>query len=207
MCHTLDKGGKHLVGPNLYGIYGRAIASAEGFTYSNALKQMNGIWTTEKLNRYIARPKLAVPGNQMPFPGLTSPHLRADLIAWLKTNPNSYVSPDQTLNTLVETVDIERGQDIASACLACHAAAQGAPHRIGPNLWGVVGRDIASAAGFNYSERLMRRTGSWSIETLSAFFLESKKFEQGSHMAFARLSKPEDRAAIIKWLKSLKDDQ
>lgn len=198
-CHTIEKGDANLIGPNLYGIYGRDIASVEGYSYSEQLRSMQGIWDQNRLNRYIARPKLLAPGNEMPFAGITSSHQRSDLIEWLKTNP-------ETFSLSTPETDSMRGSKLAASCTACHTFGKDDANYIGPNLWGVVGRPIASADTFDYSERLMRRKGIWTPAALDEFFREKKEFEQGSHMAFRTLKNVKDRANIISWLSTLGDE-
>ena len=71
-CHTPDKGGRNLVGPNLWGIVGRKVASATGFEarYSEAMKGYGGEWTWERLAKYLHKPAEAVPNNKMVFDGV-----------------------------------------------------------------------------------------------------------------------------------------
>ncbi len=83
-CHTIDKGGRNAVGPNLHGIDGRAIASVEGFNYSAALKAKGGNWDDAALDAYIADPRAAVPGNKMAFAGVKDAEKRKVLVAYLK---------------------------------------------------------------------------------------------------------------------------
>ncbi len=82
-CHTFAKGGKTLVGPNMWGIVGRPKASEAGFNYSPALKSKGGNWTIDDLNQFIANPKGLVPGTNMTFAGISRGGERADLISYL----------------------------------------------------------------------------------------------------------------------------
>jgi len=204
-CHTLTKGGKTIYGPNLYGIIGRPIASVPGFNYSPALSAETGVWTAKKLGRFLARPQMAVKGTHMSFEGLLNPHDREDLIAWLEAVQahKRPPVPASLISQVLDKGDPVRGQKLFRPCKACHSYTAGAKNKIGPNLYGVVGRPVASAPGFAYSSPLQNRGGFWTSETLNSFMIEKKPFGQGSHLAFRTLKKPEDRADIIAYLKTL----
>jgi cytochrome c len=84
-CHTFNKGGRNLVGPNLWAIVGRPKASEAGFNYSAALKGKGGSWSIDELSQFIANPKALVPGTNMTFGGIQRGGERADLIAYLNS--------------------------------------------------------------------------------------------------------------------------
>lgn len=83
-CHTPDKGGRNLVGPNLWGVVGRKVAQAPGFPYSEAMKSHGGEWNWEQLANYLHDPKIAIPGNKMAFVGVKDNAELADLLAYLR---------------------------------------------------------------------------------------------------------------------------
>ena len=86
-CHTIDAGASHGVGPNLWAVIGRPVASAEGFErYTPAMRSYEGTWSPERLDRYLRQPMTEIEGTTMVFPGIPDAGERADLIAWLDLN-------------------------------------------------------------------------------------------------------------------------
>lgn len=82
-CHTTD--GTNSVGPTLKGIVGRTSATVPGFAYSSAMKHAQLQWTAAQLDKYIANPQGAIPGNVMPYAGMTDAAQRSALISYLST--------------------------------------------------------------------------------------------------------------------------
>jgi cytochrome c len=82
-CHKLEPGANN-VGPSLHGVFTRKAGELADFRYSPAIKRSGIIWTPETLDKFIADPQAAVPGNRMPYAGIASASDRADLIAYLQ---------------------------------------------------------------------------------------------------------------------------
>ena len=99
--------------------------------------------------------------------------------------------------------DAEAGEKVFRKCMACHAVGEGAENKVGPQLNGVVGRDIASVEGFSYSDALMtlgEEGKAWTPEELQAFLEKPRDYAKGTKMSFAGLRKEEDRNDVIAYL-------
>jgi cytochrome c len=97
--------------------------------------------------------------------------------------------------------DAEQGAKVFRKCQACHSVEEGGKHKVGPNLWNVVGAPIAAKDGFNYSSALAGHGGEWSYETLAAYLADPKGFAPGNKMSFVGLKKPDELAAVILYLR------
>lgn len=85
-CHKLQDG-VNATGPSLYGVVGRKVDSEPGFSYSGALEKVFDVWTPENIEKFITKPKDVAPGTKMGFAGLSKIQDRANVIAYLATNP------------------------------------------------------------------------------------------------------------------------
>jgi cytochrome c len=259
----MGKGEPNKIGPHLYGVLGRQIASVPDFSYSDALKKKDGVWDYEKLNQFLSGPRDWAPGTKMTFAGLKKPQDRADVILYLRSlsdspeplppaqvaaatppagqqpTPGKAGQPQAPAETsgaqagsgeqkqaavgpvsnggaqpagggdfaqLLAAADPADGERDSKVCKACHNFEAGGASKIGPPLHGVVGRDIASVEGFTYSSALQSKEGAWTYDELNSFLTSPKDFAPGTKMTFAGIKKPEQRAAVIAYLRSITDN-
>ena len=107
------------------------------------------------------------------------------------------------LGTLLASADPERGKGTAKLCASCHTFEPGGASRIGPNLWGIVGRDIGGAGGFAYSPAVAGHPGSWTYEELDHWLASPARAIPGNKMAFNGVRNPKDRANLLAYLATL----
>lgn len=107
---------------------------------------------------------------------------------------------EQPIAHFLQTADAGRGEAQFRKCAACHTVNQGGANQIGPNLWGTMGAPIARVAGYNYSEALKSRGGTWDWEAMSAWLASPRAFAPGTKMTFAGLGDPQDRADLLVYL-------
>ena len=101
--------------------------------------------------------------------------------------------------------DAAHGEKIFKKCSACHIVAKGGKNLIGPALYGVVGRPVASIEGYAYSKALKAHGKNWSFEELNGFLLKPRSYIKGTKMAYAGLRKDKDRASVILYLNKQSD--
>ena len=98
---------------------------------------------------------------------------------------------------------VSQGGNLVGQCKACHTLGDGEPNKIGPNLHDVFGRHSASHPGFEYSEGMKGHNVTWSYDTLNDFLTSPGSVVRGTKMTFAGLRNPEQREAVIAYLRSI----
>ena len=286
-CHKVEDG-VNGVGPSLWGVVGRDIASGAGFGYSDALLALEGDWSLAALSGFLKNPKDYAKGNRMAFPGLKDAQDRVDLIAYLNqadgtpielaaalaatdgdaakpedapaaTNDDAAKTEDAPAATDDDTKsegepakadddaakaedapaeddaakvedepksggdsadattednaaapagetsaafadgDAAAGEKVFRKCRACHKIEEG-KKSIGPSLYGIINRDIASVEGYKYSKVLSELPGNWTATELSKFLTKPKDYAKGTKMAFGGLKNEKDIVNLLTYL-------
>ena len=119
--------------------------------------------------------------------------------------PAQAAEPIPDFATAIPMADAMQGAMIAERCAACHDWTKDGPNKIGPNLYGVVGRPRASHPGFEYSAAMKAKSGTWTYPDLFTFLKQPALFVPGTKMSFAGLPNPKDRLDAIAFLRMQAD--
>ena len=99
--------------------------------------------------------------------------------------------------TLFASTSAAEGAKVFKKCAACHSIKEGGANKIGPALWGVLGRAAGSVPDYKYSKAMAAHGKNWSFEEMNGFLIKPKDWIKGTKMSFAGLKKAKDRAAVI----------
>jgi len=119
--------------------------------------------------------------------------------------PGEAAPAEEPLPVRLASADAARGESATKVCQACHTFGKGEPNRVGPNLWGVVGRPKHSEPGFNYSAAMKAQTGNWTPEELDKYLTNPRGVVPGTNMTFAGLPRGKQRADVITFLNTKSD--
>ena len=117
--------------------------------------------------------------------------------------PQTEAENNIDLESIFKTADIQKGIKISRQCSACHDFSNNLKIKVGPPLWGIVGRQAAIIADYEYSDALKKFNKNWTKEELYNFLEKPKEYIKGTKMIYKGLLKPGDRANLISYLNSL----
>ena len=109
-------------------------------------------------------------------------------------------SEDGNIMALFASASATEGAKVFKKCAACHSIKEGGANKIGPALWGVLGRSVGSIPDYKYSKAMAAHGKNWSFEEMNGFLIKPKDWIKGTKMSFAGLKKPEERAAVILYM-------
>jgi cytochrome c len=121
------------------------------------------------------------------------------------SSANVVVDAGPTIAEAMQTASIDKGISVFKKCAACHTPESGGKNKIGPNLYNVVGKDVATTGDFKYSNAMLAVEGGWTYEFLNTYLTKPKDAIPKNKMVFAGLKKASDRASVILYLRSLSD--
>ena len=181
--------------------------------------------------KYLERPAYQVPGLTTPevdlvalrrnWPqALNTPSDRTVLIGYMRDIPQqtgSKLAPEGTTSaveaveelpdfaTAIPAASPAAGQQVAERCGQCHNWDKNGPNKIGPNLYGVIGRIRGTHEGFSYSSAMRDKAGPWTYEDLFRYLKSPARFVPGNKMTFAGLSRAQERLNLIAYMRSWAD--
>ena len=110
------------------------------------------------------------------------------------------------ISALLAKGDVKHGEKVFKKCAACHLVNKGGANKIGPALYGIIGRKVASKDDYKYSKAMAAYDKNWSFEEMNGYLKKPQSYIKGTKMAFAGLRKEKDRASVILYLNQNSDN-
>ena len=110
------------------------------------------------------------------------------------------------ISALLALGDVSHGEKVFKKCSACHLVNKGGENKIGPALYGVIGRKVASKQDYKYSKGMAAYDKDWTFEEMNGYLKKPQSYIKGTKMAFAGLRKEKDRASVILYLNQNSDN-
>lgn len=126
-----------------------------------------------------------------------------DKSAAAENKPGGTVQAQQSFKALLANASAKRGAQVAKQCMICHNLQEGQGPKVGPDLYGVVGRPIASMPNFHYSAALKAKGGTWTFDALNKWLTNPRADVPGTAMTFAGISNEKQRANVVAYLNTL----
>ena len=121
------------------------------------------------------------------------------------TSEISSAGPGEIM-VLLASASIADGEKVFKKCAACHSITKGGGNKIGPALWGVLGRKAGSVSDYKYSKAMIAHGKKWSFEEMNGFLIKPKDWIKGTKMSFVGLKKESERAAVILFMNNNTDN-
>ena len=110
------------------------------------------------------------------------------------------------ISALLALGDISHGEKVFKKCAACHLINKGGENKIGPALYGIIGRKVASKEDYKYSKAMASYDKNWTFEEMNGYLKKPQSYIKGTKMAFAGLRKEKDRASVLLYLNQNSDN-
>ena len=122
-----------------------------------------------------------------------------------ETTSASSSSGSGEIMALLASASVADGEKVFKKCAACHSIAKGGGNKIGPTLWGVLGRQAGSVSDYKYSKAMAAHGKTWSFEEMNSFLIKPRDWIKGTKMSFAGLKSKNDRVAVILYMNEKTD--
>ena len=124
----------------------------------------------------------------------------------ISNDDNAKVDNDDNIEALLALGNAEHGKTVFKQCVACHSVSKDGGNKIGPALWGVLGKQAGSISDYKYSKAMAAHGKTWSFEEMNGFLTKPKDWIKGTKMSFMGLKSAKDRAAVILYMNENTDN-